>query len=103
MSTRDDHDDVVAALRMLDSGALIAVPAMIDRLLKVPAPKGNPATVQQLADGYAATATAVDTQSVDVAKVTTQDLPEVWVGKASELAGDVMVAAAEELRRGGTV
>src|SRR5262245_53573161 len=102
MSTQDDHDDVVTALRLLDSGPLIAVPAMIDRMLKVPAPKGNPATVQQLADGYQAAATAVDGQSIDVAKVTTQDLPEVWVGKASELAGDVMVAVAEDLRRGGT-
>jgi hypothetical protein len=103
MSTKEDRDAVVAAMRELETGDLVAVPAMIDRLLKVPAPRGNPATVQQLADGYQAAATAVDTQSVNVAKVTTQNLPEVWVGRASELAGDVLVAVAEDLRRGGTV
>ncbi len=103
MSTQDDHENVVKAVSMLDSGPLIAVPAMIDHLLTIPAPKGNAAGVQQLADGYQATATAVDLQSVDIAKVTTQNLPEVWVGKASELAGDVMVAVAEDLKRGATV
>jgi hypothetical protein len=103
MSTQSDHDTVVSAMRTLESGALIALPAMIEQLMSVPPPKGNPATVRQIAGGYQAAASAVDTQSVDVTKVTNQDLPEVWVGKASEAAGDVLVAVAEDLRRGGSV
>jgi hypothetical protein len=103
MLTRSDLDTVNKAMRGLDTGYLIGVPAAIGTLLRVPKPKGDPARVRELAGGCKAAASGTDSISVQVANVTHQDLPEVWVGTAVDKAGDVLVAVAEDLRYGAGV
>lgn len=104
MSTQSDRDVVVKARAALeDSILLIAVPVFIDALLKVPAPKGDGGSVTQLAKGFDTGATTTDNIAVQVTKVASQDLPEVWVGVAAEKAGEVVVAVAEDLERAAGV
>lgn len=79
---------------------LIAVPAAIAALLSVPSPKCDGAVVAQIAGGFKKAASATDDIALQVAKVASQDLPEVWLGAAADLADDVIVAVGEDLERG---
>jgi hypothetical protein len=100
MSTQSDRDSVANALAMLEVGGLFfAVPAMIAQLLSAPPPQGDGGGVHELASGSGNAATSLDGICVELVKVTKNDLPEVWVGQASEHAADVIVAATEDIDR----
>jgi hypothetical protein len=100
MSTQSDRNAVAKAKDLLnDFFGIFTAQSIVDSLLKVPPPRGNGDAVRQLADQFGNSASKLDTVGLAVTKVTQQDLPEVWVGVASEAAGDVLVAVAEDLER----
>jgi hypothetical protein len=99
MSTQSDRESVANAVAMLEVGMFFAVPAMIAQLLSTPLPKGDAGGVHELASGSGNAATSLDGICVELVKVTQHDLPEVWVGQASEHAADVIVAATEDIDR----
>ncbi|WP_040863774.1 hypothetical protein [Nocardia niigatensis] len=80
-----------------------AVPMAVDIMRRVPAPKGDPASLARIADAFGVATSPTDQVSIDLAQASKQDLPEVWTGRASILAGDVVVAVAEDIANAATV
>lgn len=67
--------------------------------LRLPAPQGNPGLLADRAGGYVKAMPQADQVSVDLSKISTTDVPQVWVGEASQRASDVNSAAAKEVDR----
>ncbi|MFI5501440.1 hypothetical protein ACIA5E_20455 [Nocardia asteroides] len=98
-----DLDTVRKAILGLQLGTPAMVAAAVSNLTGIPAPKGNKDTIDQLSDGYGKASGPTDTAALDLANASARELPEVWVGRTANLAGDVVVAVAEDVELAAAV
>lgn len=104
MSELDTIGTALGRLEMSNlSTAPLVVPAAIASLAGVPAPKGDSDAVQLIADAFGKACGPIDQVAFDMENATQRDLPEVWVGRTGDLAGDVMVAVTEDIKESGQV
>ncbi|WFB09124.1 WXG100 family type VII secretion target [Streptomyces sp. LX-29] len=94
-SAKKRFEDIQKDISSLPFGIFgyLKLNAAICKALEVPGPSGNPDFVAGKAKAYRTAADEVETVSTDVEAVYVGALPEVWVGKASEAAQDVIGAA----------
>ncbi|MBF6175536.1 hypothetical protein [Nocardia blacklockiae] len=97
MSELETIDNAVGTLRMSTFGQTLAIPAAIGRLLGVAPPKGDGDATELIAEALGKASGPTDQIAVDLGNVASHDLPEVWVGRTSDLAGDVVVAVTEDI------
>ncbi|MET9213219.1 MULTISPECIES: hypothetical protein [unclassified Nocardia] len=98
-----DLETIGKAMAQLQIGSSMTVAAAVASLAGVPAPKGNTETIDQLSDGYGKAAGPTDLAALDVANASARELPEVWVGRTANVAGDVVVAVAEDVELAAAV
>ncbi|MEV6214249.1 hypothetical protein [Nocardia sp. NPDC051833] len=98
-----DLETIGKAMAQLQIGSSMTVAAAVASLAGVPAPKGNAETIDQLSDGYGKAAGPTDMAALDVANASARELPEVWVGRTANVAGDVVVAVAEDVELAAAV
>ena len=91
--------DSVAKLRDELTSSSVDMYSCVTKLQQIPAPKGSSEKFTQLAAALSKAASSNDAIAAQVANVSSQNLPTVWVGEAAEKAGDVVVATAEDLER----
>ncbi|MFE3191743.1 hypothetical protein ACFXHA_22225 [Nocardia sp. NPDC059240] len=96
------RDTVNAALLRLYLN-FTAVPLSVSIMRQIPPPKGDPVALGGLADVFGSAASPTDQVSIELVQASDQKLPEIWTGRASVLAGDVVVAVAEDIANAATV
>jgi hypothetical protein len=101
VSTREDAEEVKKGFDSVNVafGGVGTMKGLADSALKLPEPKGNPQQLADRAHDYLKAAPKADAVSVDLGKIAASQIPEVWVGEASEQASDVISAAAKEVDR----
>ncbi len=101
MSTREDAENVAHGWESVNVyfGGIGSMKGLADAALKLPEPKGNPQQLADRANDYLKAAPKADAVSVDLTRMASSSLPQVWVGEASESACDVITAAAKEVDR----
>ncbi|MEU4303250.1 peptidoglycan-binding protein [Kitasatospora aureofaciens] len=67
--------------------------------LQLPAPKGDPGKLGELAAAYNTAVSQLDTVQMKVARVGAQHLPDAWTGQVGEKAAEVVKASADDLGR----
>ncbi|MEV7188757.1 hypothetical protein [Kitasatospora sp. NPDC093102] len=67
--------------------------------LQLPAPKGDPGKLGELAAAYNSAGSQLDLIEMKVEKVASQHLPDVWTGQVGEKAAEVVKASADDLPR----
>jgi hypothetical protein len=101
-----NRDDLEKWRSLAAAGGLVgmwSLPEAIDAFIGVPQPKGDPATLREMAGTYRAIALDADRLQLDVAGVAKRRLPEVWVGQAQQQSSEVFCAVGDELDHSVTV
>jgi hypothetical protein len=101
MTAREDAADVKHGFDSVNVffGGIGTMKGLAADGLKLQEPKGNPALLADRANDYAKAAPRADAVSVELGNITANQVPEVWVGDASEKAIDVINAATKEVDR----
>jgi hypothetical protein len=101
MSSREDAEKVKNGFDSVNVmfGGIGTMKGLAADGLKLPEPKGDPQSIADRANDYVKAAPKADAVSVELGKISSGGIPQVWVGEASEKASEVVNAAAKEVDR----